>query len=148
MTALGFPARRRRGLALILGVSLVAIGATGCGDLSREELNRGVESLSALAAQGELDRQRCRPRRDQVHLHAGDGEDARRRSRARGRKARRRRTVARGEERAQTQPCRSPAELADLFSELQTFPGDERHGARSQSRCAKSKNRPTRSSNA
>jgi hypothetical protein len=35
-----------------LVVSLVAF--SGCGDLSREELNRGVESLSALAAQGEL----------------------------------------------------------------------------------------------
>jgi hypothetical protein len=34
-----------------LGVSLIL---SGCGDLSRDELNRGVESLSALAAQGEL----------------------------------------------------------------------------------------------
>src|SRR6185312_16037538 len=42
--------------------------------------------------------QRRRPRRDQVHLHAGDGEDARRRGRARGRKARRRGTLAGGEE--------------------------------------------------
>ena len=47
--------RRRPGVtaALVaLGVSLISI--SGCGDLSRDELNRGVESLSALAAQGEL----------------------------------------------------------------------------------------------
>lgn len=35
-----------------LGVYLIAL--SGCGDLSRDELNRGVESLSALAAQGQL----------------------------------------------------------------------------------------------
>jgi hypothetical protein len=45
--------RRRPGViaALVaLGVSLILF--PGCGDLSRDELNRGVESLSALAAQG------------------------------------------------------------------------------------------------
>jgi hypothetical protein len=47
--------RRRPGVAttvVALGVSLIVL--SGCGDLSRDELNRGVESLSALAAQGEL----------------------------------------------------------------------------------------------
>ncbi|HEX5989118.1 MAG TPA: hypothetical protein VFY75_02745 [Solirubrobacterales bacterium] len=33
---------------------MLAIAAGGCGDLSDNELNRGVESLSALAAQGQL----------------------------------------------------------------------------------------------
>lgn len=47
--------RRRPGVIAVLvalGVSLIAF--SGCGDLSRDELNRGVESLSALAAQGQL----------------------------------------------------------------------------------------------
>src|SRR3954453_23736230 len=43
---------RMRMLCALAMISVVA--ATGCGDLSRDELNRGVESLSALAAQGEL----------------------------------------------------------------------------------------------
>jgi hypothetical protein len=38
------------GAAALLALALWS----GCGDLSRDELNRGVESLSALAAQGEL----------------------------------------------------------------------------------------------
>jgi len=48
--------RRRPGVAtalVTLGASLI-ISISGCGDLSRDELNRGVQSLSALAAQGEL----------------------------------------------------------------------------------------------
>src|SRR3954449_625200 len=47
--------RRRPGVTAAvaaLGVFLVAL--SGCGDLGRGELNRGVESLSALAAQGGL----------------------------------------------------------------------------------------------
>src|SRR5436190_20431991 len=48
-----------RGRRLGTIAALVALGGSsilfsGCGDLSRDELNRGVESLSALAAQGEL----------------------------------------------------------------------------------------------
>jgi hypothetical protein len=50
------PSRRRRpgvtAAVVALGVSLIVL--SGCGNLSRDELNRGVESLSALAAQGEL----------------------------------------------------------------------------------------------
>jgi hypothetical protein len=43
----------RRGVAVALAAALL-LGVCGCGDLSRDELNRGVESLSALAPQGEL----------------------------------------------------------------------------------------------
>jgi len=38
--------------ALVLATWL--IGASGCGDLSRQELSRGVESLGAIAAEGRL----------------------------------------------------------------------------------------------
>jgi hypothetical protein len=38
---------------VVLSAALVLLGS-GCGDLSRGELSRGVESLSALAAQGSL----------------------------------------------------------------------------------------------
>jgi hypothetical protein len=46
--------RRAQGPSLHWWHSASLILFPGCGDLSRDELNRGVESLSALAAQGEL----------------------------------------------------------------------------------------------
>jgi hypothetical protein len=121
--------RRRLGAttALVaLGVSLFAL--SGCGDLSRDELNRGVESLSALAAQGELiangvarDATRSTYTRVMAKTLGGEAEHE-------------------AEKLADAEPSpevgserdaavRLAAELADLFSELQTFPGDERHGA-------------------
>jgi hypothetical protein len=46
--------KRFRTGAIALLLSLLLFAASGCGDLSKDELNRGVESLSALAAQGQL----------------------------------------------------------------------------------------------
>jgi hypothetical protein len=121
--------RRRPGVtaALVaLGVSLAVF--SGCGDLSRDELNRGVESLSALAAQGELvangvarDATRSTYVRVMAKTLGGEAEHE-------------------AEKLADAEPSpeaieeRNAAveiagELADLYSELQTFPGDERHGA-------------------
>lgn len=48
----GLRTRRAAGTALT-AVVLAAVGS-GCGDLSRGELQRGVQSLSSLAAQGRL----------------------------------------------------------------------------------------------
>jgi len=121
---------RRRPMAT---VALVALGVVlilfpGCGDLSRDELNRGVESLSALAAQGEL-------------IANGVARDATKstypgcRSKTLGGEAEHEaEKLADAEPEAAVKAERNAAvqvagELADLFSELQTFPGDEHHGA-------------------
>jgi hypothetical protein len=112
--------------AVAIGASLLAL--PGCGDLSRQELSRGVESLSALAAQGELIA-------DGVARDATKSTYTRVMAKTLGDEA-----EHEAEKLAEAEP--SPAvmrernaavqiagELADLFSELQTFPGDEHHGA-------------------
>jgi hypothetical protein len=118
--------RRRIATALLVAASLFALA--GCGDLSRDELNRGVESLSALAAEGGL-------------VANGVARDATKSTYARvmaktlGDEA-----EHEAEKLADAEPSPEVIEernaavqiagkLADLFSELQTFPGDEHHGA-------------------
>ena len=99
----------------------------GCGDLSRDELNRGVESLSALAAQGSLladgvarDATKSTYTRVMARTLGGEAEhEAEKLADAEPS------PEVRRERRAAVQLA---AELADLFSELQTFPGDEHHG--------------------
>lgn len=92
--------RPDRGLVLALFGIVGFLFSAGCGGLSRDELNRGVESLSALAAQGELI----------ANGVAGDAEPS---------------PEVRKERNAAVQIA---GELADLFLELQTFPGNEHHG--------------------
>jgi hypothetical protein len=121
--------RRRPGViaaAVALGVSLIVF--SGCGDLSRDELNRGVESLSALAAQGEL-------------IANGVARDATKSTYTRvmaktlgGEAGHEAEKLADAEPEGAVKTERNAAvqiagELADLFSELQAFPGDEHHGA-------------------
>lgn len=121
--------RRRPGVTAVsvaLGVLLIAL--SGCGDLSRDELNRGVESLSALAAQGELiangvarDATKSTYTRVMAKTLGGEAEHEAEK-------------LADAEPSPEVEKERDAAvqiasELADLFSELQTFPGDERHGA-------------------
>jgi hypothetical protein len=112
-------------VAVALGVSLLL---SGCGDLSRDELNRGVESLSALAAQGELiangvarDATKSTYTRVMAKTLGGEAEhEAEKLADAEpSPEVRRERNAA----------VQIAGELADLFSELQTFPGDEHHGA-------------------
>jgi len=119
---------RLRVLALLLPAAL-AFAPTGCGELSNDELNRGVESLSALAAQGQL-------------VAGGVARDATKTTYARA-MARTLGEEAQHEaekladatlEEPETADQRHAAvavagEIAGLLSELQTFPGDERHGA-------------------
>jgi hypothetical protein len=120
--------RRRPGIAaalVVLGIFLCLF--PGCGDLSRDELNRGVESLSALAAQGELiangvarDATKSTYTRVMAKTLAGEAEhEAEKLADAEPEAA------VKSERNAAVQVA---AELADLFSELQTFPGDEHHG--------------------
>src|SRR4051794_37058026 len=109
--------------------ALVALlSFAGCGDLSRGELNRGVESLSALAAQGELiangvarDATKSTYTRVMAKTLGGEAEHEAEK-------------LADAEPSPEVKKERNAAvqiagELADLFSELQTFPGDEHHGA-------------------
>jgi hypothetical protein len=109
-------------------IAAIALTATGCGDLSRSELSRGVESLSALAAQGGLiangvahDATKSTYTRAMAKTLGGEAEHE-------------------AEKLADAEPSPEVAEernaavqiageISQLFSELQTFPGDERHGA-------------------
>ena len=117
---------RRIATALLVTALLLAI--CGCGDLSRDELNPGVESLSALAAQGGLiangvarDATKSTYTRVMAKTLGGEAEhEAEKLADAEpSPEVRRERNAA----------VRIAAELAGLFSELQTFPGDEHHGA-------------------
>jgi hypothetical protein len=113
---------------LAVAALLASLAFVGCGDLSRDELNRGVESLSALAAQGELiangvarDATKSTYTRVMAKTLGGEAEHEAEK-------------LADAEPSAEVKKERNAAvqiagELADLFSELQTFPGDEHHGA-------------------
>jgi hypothetical protein len=119
---------RWSGLAIAIVAVVSLLGVSGCGDLSRDELNRGVESLGALAAQGEL-------------IASGVARDATKSTYARvmaktlgGEAEHEAEKLADAEPSPEVRKERNAAvqvagELADLFSELQTFPGDEHHGA-------------------
>lgn len=111
----------------LLAVCLVG-SLAGCGDLSRGELARGVESLGALAAQGEL-------------IASGVARDATKSTYTRvmaktlgGEAEHEAEKLADAEPEDAVRPERHAAvqvamEIAELFSQIQTFPGDERHGA-------------------
>jgi hypothetical protein len=114
--------------AIAIAAAVLVLPLGGCGDLSRDELNRGVESLSALAAQGEL-------------IANGVARDATKSTYARvmaktlgGEAEHEAEKLADAEPSPEVTKERNTAvriagELADLFSELQTYPGDEHHGA-------------------
>ena len=107
----------------------LALGAAGCGELSNDELNRGVESLSALAGQGQLvasgvardatkstyTRVMAKTLGEEADHEAEKLADA---------------TLEEPETADQRHAAVAVAgEISGLFSELQTYPGDERHGA-------------------
>ena len=123
----------RRGWLAVPLAALAVASLAGCGDLSRDELTRGVESLSANAAQGGLI----------AGAVADDGTKAtyaRVMSRTLGEQA-----EHEAEKLADAEPApgvvaerdaavRIASRLADLYSVLQVFPGDEEHGAAVQRR--------------
>jgi hypothetical protein len=118
----------RRSIPAALTIAALVLFSAGCGDLSREELNRGAESLSALAAQGGLiangvarDATKSTYTRVMAKTLGGEAEHEAEK-------------LADAEPSPEVEDARDAsvqiaAEIADLFSELETFPGDERHGA-------------------
>ena len=122
-------ARRRSGvIAIVVALGVFLVSISGCGDLSRDELNRGAESLSSIAAQGQL-------------LANGVARDATKSTYTRvmaktlgGEAEHEAEKLADAEPEAAVKSERHAAvqiagELSQLFSELQTYPGDEHHGA-------------------
>jgi hypothetical protein len=120
---------RKRVRSSALGLLAAALLLTsGCGDLSNDELNRGVESLSALAAQGQLVA-------NGVARDATKTTYARAMARTLGEEAEHEaeKLADASLEEPETADQRHAAvavagEISGLLSELQTFPGDERHG--------------------
>lgn len=135
---MGFPFAIRRAVAGVLAAALLAALAAGCGDLSRGELSRGVESLSALAAQGGL-------------VAKGVADDGTKSTYARvmaktlgGAAEHEAEKLADAEPEGAVEAERGKAvavarQIAELFAELQTYPGDERHGAIVQKHMAEAK---------
>jgi hypothetical protein len=113
-------------VALVAGAALL-VG--GCGDLSSQELDRGVESLAALAAQGGLladgvarDATKSTYTRVMAKTLGGEAEheaeklaDADPDEEVKGER---------------DEAVRLAGEIAGLFSQLQTFPGEEAVGVR------------------
>jgi hypothetical protein len=132
---------RRGGVSLsivILGVLL--IGLSGCGDLSRDELNRGVQSLGALAAQGQL-------------VANGVARDATKSTYTRvmaktlgGEAQHEAEKLADAEPSPEVSEERNAAvtlagDLSDAYSVLQTFPGNEQRGEMTEKQMSELKDR-------
>jgi hypothetical protein len=120
--------KRVRSATLLLLLATLALAWSGCGELSNDELNRGVESLSALAAQGQLVA-------NGVARDATKITYARAMARTLGEQAEHEaeKLADASLEEPETADQRHAAvavaeEISGLLSELQTFPGDERHG--------------------
>ena len=119
--------RFRIGTVALLA-AFFALAAPGCGDLSQDELNRGVESLSALAAQGQLvasgvarDATKATYARVMATTLGGEAEhEAEKLADA---------TPEEGTEAERDAAVAVAGEISALLSELQTYPGDEHHGA-------------------
>jgi len=114
-------------------VALAAVAAivplAGCGPLDAAELSRGIETLSALAAESQLladgvatDRTRATYARVHARTLAEDaGHEAEKLADA---------TVERGIANQRDQAVDIAQRLDDTIGELETFPGGERTGAR------------------
>jgi uncharacterized protein YciI len=118
----------RRAIGSMLACAALALAISGCGDLSRGELSRGVESLGAIAAQGQLiangvarDATKSTYTRVMAKTMGSEAEHEAEK-------------LADAEPEAAVAPERHAAvlvaeEIAALYGQLQVFPGDERHGA-------------------
>jgi hypothetical protein len=121
--------RLRRGTVALV---VAALAAGGCGGLSNDELKRGVESLSALGAQGQLvangvarDETKATYARAMARTLGEEAEhEAEKLADA---------TLEEPELGGIRQAAIAVAtEISDQLSEVQTFPGDERRGANAQ----------------
>jgi len=118
----------RRLVGPLVACAVLAFAVSGCGDLSRGELSRGVESLGAIAAQGQLiangvarDATKSTYTRVMAKTMGDEAEHEAEK-------------LADAEPEEAVAPERHAAvlvaeEIADLYGQLQVFPGDERHGA-------------------
>jgi hypothetical protein len=110
-------------------LAAVAVLLSGCGPLERAELKRGVETLTALAAEGRLvadgvasDRTRSTYSRVQARTL---GEDARHEAEKLADA-----TVVRGIETQRDQAVELAQKLDDALGQIDVFPGDESMGDR------------------
>jgi hypothetical protein len=108
---------------------LLAASIAGCGPLDRAELKRGVDSLSAIAAEGRLladgvasDRTRSTYSRVHARDLADDSEhEAEKLADA---------TPQKGTEQQRDQAVAIAQRLGDTLAEIEVFPGGERTAAR------------------
>jgi hypothetical protein len=129
---------RRVSAGVLIASVLLLTAAGGCGDLSREELNRGVESLGALAAQGELiadgvarDATKATYTRVMAETLGGEAEHEAEK-------------LADAEPSPEVRAERDEAvgiavKLSDLFGELRVFPGEESRGLQVRRQMRKTK---------
>jgi len=116
-----------RVFSLAVAVAVGCVFLTGCDPLDRAELSRGVETLSALAAEGQLvadgvasDRTRATYTRVQAQTLADDAaHEAQKLADA---------SVQSGIERERDRAVTLAQALDDTLGELETFPGGERTG--------------------
>jgi hypothetical protein len=112
-------------LAVVVGCALLC----GCGPLDRAELSRGVETLSALTAEGQLvadgvaaDRSRATYTRVHARTLAEDAaHEAEKLADA---------SVAQAIDGQRDRAVAIAQRLDDTIGELETFPGDEATGAK------------------
>jgi hypothetical protein len=115
--------RRLIELSVVVGCVLLS----GCGPLDRAELSRGVETLSALAAEGQLvadgvARDRTKTTYTRVHARALADDAAHEAEKLADA------SVQTGIERERDQAVTLAQQLDDTLGELETFPGGEHTG--------------------
>lgn len=130
--------RSPRAVAAVMAIVVAVVVSSGCGDLSRAELSRSVESLSAIAAEGGLvangvarDATKATYARVMAKTLGGDAEhEAEKLADA---------TPAPEVRRERDAAVGVATDIAELYLELETFPGDEGLGARVQRRMREAK---------
>jgi hypothetical protein len=121
-----------------MAIAVAVVVSSGCGDLSRAELSRSVESLSAIAAEGGLvangvarDATKATYARVMAKTLGGEAEhEAEKLADA---------TPAPEVRRERDAAVGVATDIAELYLELETFPGDEGLGARVQQRMREAK---------
>jgi hypothetical protein len=111
-------------LTVLAAAAAMALATAGCGDLSRAELKRRVETLGSLAAEGELvahDVEYDRTKTTFVRVHAGELSSAASDEAEKVNDA----TVAAGYEREAEKTIALAGDISDALDQLRVFAGDE-----------------------